>query len=288
MADESFVIMQIGNSQLDKIWKEVYLPATVECKLDPKRVDKHNEGRLLNSEIAEFIKRAKIIIADLTNERPNCYLEIGYAMGIDKFQNLILCAREDHNPDSPNYKKGGPKVHFDLSGYDILWWEEKNLSEFKVSLIKRIKHRLEIVKSSNFKRNELKVIDRIELQPGSTGELHTYKLMVEIENIGSRTINDIHVENFFPKGVPVSLEGARLDRVIQKVREESEYDVYEGHIDKLIPGKKIERLFFKFQIDHNVYRAGLTRKNLIWKIYADDMKPIDITTPLQGENRVNF
>lgn len=97
MADEAFVIMQIGNLQLDRIWSEVYLPVIKECGLEPKRVDKHTEGRLLNSEVAEFINRAKIIIADLTNERPNCYLEVGYAMGKNKFQNLILCAREDHN-----------------------------------------------------------------------------------------------------------------------------------------------------------------------------------------------
>jgi hypothetical protein len=36
-------------------------------------------GRILQSEIANFINKSKIIIADLTNERPNCYLEVGYA-----------------------------------------------------------------------------------------------------------------------------------------------------------------------------------------------------------------
>lgn len=63
-------------------------------------------------------------------------------MGMDKFRNLILTAREDHNPDSPNYQKGGPKIHFDLSGYDILFWEQNNLSGFKGELEKRIRRRL--------------------------------------------------------------------------------------------------------------------------------------------------
>lgn len=45
------------------MWKEVYCPIIKECGLVPKRVDKHNEGRLLQSEIADFITRAKIIIA---------------------------------------------------------------------------------------------------------------------------------------------------------------------------------------------------------------------------------
>src|SRR3972149_8278012 len=138
----AFIIMQIGNSELETVCREVFVPALIACGFDPKRVDKHNEGRLLKSEIVEFIETSDIIIADLTNERPNCYLEVGYAMGLDKFRNLIMTSREDHNQDSPNYKKGGPKIHFDLKGYDILFWEEDNLDEFKNELEKRIKRRL--------------------------------------------------------------------------------------------------------------------------------------------------
>jgi hypothetical protein len=151
LSDEVFVIMQIGNTEMDDIWKKVYKPVIENdpIKYAAKRIDKHNEGRLLNSEIADFINRAKIVIADLTNERPNCYLEVGYTMGIRKFNNLILCARVDHNTDNPNYKPGvGPKVHFDLSGYDILWWDKDNLVDFKDKLIRKIQHRLSIVNAS--------------------------------------------------------------------------------------------------------------------------------------------
>lgn len=134
--------MPIGNPNLDIVCKEAIVPALESCGLDPKRVDKHNEGRLLKSEIVGFIESSDIIVADLTNERPNCYLEVGYTMGLDKFRNLILTAREDHSQDSSNYKKGGPKVHFDLSGYDILFWEPDNLNKFKEELEKRVRRRL--------------------------------------------------------------------------------------------------------------------------------------------------
>lgn len=144
---QAFIIMQIGDIELDNVFREVFIPASKNSGLDPKRVDKHNEGRLLKSEIVNFIEASDIIIADLTNERPNCYLEIGYAMGLDKFRNLILTAREDHNQDSPNYKKGGPKIHFDLSGYDILFWNSNKLNEFKDELEKRIKRRLSTLPS---------------------------------------------------------------------------------------------------------------------------------------------
>jgi len=141
----AFVIMQIGNDELDKIYLNVFVPAIKAANLEPKRIDKDNEGKLLKSEIIDNIENAEIIIADLTNERQNCYLEVGYTMGIDKYKNLIITVKEDHYPESPNYKKGGPKIHFDIAGYDILFWDPNKLSEFQVNLTDRITRRLAII-----------------------------------------------------------------------------------------------------------------------------------------------
>jgi len=146
---QAFVIMQIGNRELDRIFNEVIKPAVIAARLpDPKRIDKHNEGGLLKSEITALIEDSDIIVADLTNERPNCYLEVRYAMGRNKFRNLILLAREDHNADSPNYRPGGRKVHFDLTGYDILFWNPNRLNEFQTELKTRIQRRLNLLASS--------------------------------------------------------------------------------------------------------------------------------------------
>jgi hypothetical protein len=145
---QAFVIMQIGNKELDEIFQKAIVPAFLSSGLSVKRVDKHNKGGLLKSEIINFIQESDIIIADLTNERPNCYLEVGFAMGIDKFRNLILTVREDHFPDNPKYKKGGPKVHFDLAGYDILSWSPDDIDSFRESLEKRINRRLLIISPS--------------------------------------------------------------------------------------------------------------------------------------------
>jgi hypothetical protein len=145
---QAFVIIQIGNPELEEVYNESIAPALRSCGLDPKRVDKHTEGRLLKTEIVDFIESADIIVADLTNERPNCYLEVGYTMGLDKFRNLILTAREDHNSDSPNYRSGGHKIHFDLSGYDILFWDKDKPEEFQQELAKRVRRRLTVVQPS--------------------------------------------------------------------------------------------------------------------------------------------
>jgi len=142
---QAFIIMQIGNSELDAVCKKAIVPALEACGFEAKRVDKHNEGGLLKSEIIGFIERSQIIVADLTNERPNCYLEIGYTMGIEKFRNLVLTAREDHSPESPNHVRGGPKIHFDLAGYDILFWHPDNLDAFRTELEKKVRRRLAVV-----------------------------------------------------------------------------------------------------------------------------------------------
>jgi hypothetical protein len=151
----AFVIMQIGNPELDQVYTNAIVPAIEACGLEPKRVDKHNQGSLLKSEIIQFIQNADIIVGDITNERPNCYLEIGYAMGIDKFRNLILTVRGDHFPDNPSFLQGGPKVHFDLGGYDILSWETHHLDLFREELERRIRRRIAIVAPEERTKAEL-------------------------------------------------------------------------------------------------------------------------------------
>jgi hypothetical protein len=141
MSDEAFTIMQIGNPALDEVYDEVIHPALSENGLVPRRADKDTKGGLLKSEIVSYLEAADIIIADLTNERPNCYLEVGYVMGLHKYLNLILTAREDHHPEHPDHDRAGPKVHFDLTGYDILFWNPQNLQGFKEELSSRIARR---------------------------------------------------------------------------------------------------------------------------------------------------
>jgi hypothetical protein len=136
--DEAFIIMQIGDATLDGVCDRALVPAIEAAGFVPRRVDRHNEGDLLKSEIVQFIERSRIIVADLTNERPNCYLEIGYAMGLGKKSNLILTAREDHHHSSPNFDPNGAKVNFDLEGYDILFWTPDDLPRFRSELTERI------------------------------------------------------------------------------------------------------------------------------------------------------
>jgi hypothetical protein len=138
-----FVIQQIGNAELDRVYERALSPALRACGFEPRRIDRHGRGGLLVSEIITFIEEAEIVVADLTHERPNCYLEVGYVLGVGKGGQLVLTARADHDAESPTHRPGGPRVHFDLAGFDILFWEPSRLLEFRRELEKRVTRRRE-------------------------------------------------------------------------------------------------------------------------------------------------
>jgi hypothetical protein len=140
-----FVIMQIGNPELDVVYEQALVPALLACGFEPRRVDRHNRGGLLVSEIISFIEEAEVVVADLTHERPNCYLEVGYVLGAEKGTHLILTARADHDPHSDSYRPGGHRVHFDVAGFEILFWQPHRLEDFRRELEKRILRRKELI-----------------------------------------------------------------------------------------------------------------------------------------------
>ena len=140
-----FVIMQIGNPELDLVYERALGPALTASGFEPRRVDRHNRGGLLVSEIIGFIEEAEVVVADLTHERPNCYLEVGYVLGVGKGTHLILTARADHDPESDLHQPGGHRVHFDLAGFDILFWQPHRLEDFRRELEKRIQRRKELI-----------------------------------------------------------------------------------------------------------------------------------------------
>jgi hypothetical protein len=64
------------------------------------------------------------------------------ALGAGRAARLVLTARRDHKPDGREHRPGGPKVHFDLAGYDILYWDAERPEAFAQELEKRVLRRL--------------------------------------------------------------------------------------------------------------------------------------------------
>lgn len=94
------------------------------CGYVCEKVDESAYAGSIIDRIIEGIRQAEFVIADLTLERPNVYLEVGYAWGLQR--PVILIARE------------GQRLHFDLSHHKCLFYRtigklsealEKNIRE---------------------------------------------------------------------------------------------------------------------------------------------------------------
>jgi hypothetical protein len=92
------------------------------CGYICEKVDESVFAGSIIDRIMDGIRSANFVIADLTLEKPNVYLEVGYAWGMNK--PVILVARE------------GQRLHFDLSHHKCLFY--KTIGKLAESLEKSV------------------------------------------------------------------------------------------------------------------------------------------------------
>jgi hypothetical protein len=83
-----------------------------------ERVDDIDYSGEITEKVLSSIRLSSLIIADLTLERPNVYLEVGYALAFDK--PMLLIARD------------GTRLHFDVQGRRVEFY--KNQTELEAVL----------------------------------------------------------------------------------------------------------------------------------------------------------
>lgn len=117
-----FVIMKFGDEILDSAYEGVIKPIGEEFGYRVIRVDEIQDSGNITNQILENISSSKIIIADLSGERPNCYYEAGFAHALGR--ELIFSIRH------------GEKIHFDLQAYRFIEWRTE--ADFRKKLRDRI------------------------------------------------------------------------------------------------------------------------------------------------------
>jgi hypothetical protein len=102
-----FVAMPYSD-EFDNVYEFGIYPAVRNCGFICEKVDEtHFTGDIL-ARITQGIETASVVIADLTQARPNVYLEVGYAWG--QGTPVIFLARKDE------------KLHFDVSTHRCIYY----------------------------------------------------------------------------------------------------------------------------------------------------------------------
>ena len=106
------------------------------------RIDKEHTLDELVRRIKEEIERALFVVADLTDERPSCYFEVGYAEALRKPVIYVASKESVVNP------KTTTKVHFDIHRNINTFVNHKQLKEkLDASIKKNWKHLFERAKT---------------------------------------------------------------------------------------------------------------------------------------------
>ena len=132
----AFVIMSF-RPELNDFYDRAISPALITVGLKSFRVDREEFDGTINEAILDKLRTCRIVVADLTDERPNCYFELGYAMALGK--PYIVLARDDHDPRRPLRNPNDPKVHFDVDSHKISFWKADDLTSVRAEIENRMR-----------------------------------------------------------------------------------------------------------------------------------------------------
>jgi hypothetical protein len=104
-----FMITLLGDPEVDSIYESAVKPKLAARGLQVARADEIRRAGLVMDSVTEAIASSRFVVADLTNARPNCYYELGYAHALGKPGILIARANTER--------------HFDVAGYRWLHWK---------------------------------------------------------------------------------------------------------------------------------------------------------------------
>ena len=119
---EVFFVCPFGNDEVDHNYEYVIKPLIEKHAMVIQRADEISNTQTITQKIISAVNRARFVVADLTEARPNCYYEVGYAHAIGK--PVVILA------------KTGTNRHFDLAAHDWTHWD--TYEDLKPKLERRI------------------------------------------------------------------------------------------------------------------------------------------------------
>jgi hypothetical protein len=93
-----FIVMPLGVESLNIVYEDFVRPTLADrCQLHPERGDDLFGSNMIMEDITNSIRKARLIIADLTGRNPNVFYEVGIAHALNK-QVLLMTQSIDDVP----------------------------------------------------------------------------------------------------------------------------------------------------------------------------------------------
>lgn len=157
-----FVIQSFDGGKYDRRYKESIRPALERAGVDPIRADEILGLNPVIEKIESAIEAASICVAEVSEDNPNVWMELGYALALNR-PTVILCDRSIRI-----------KLPFDVQHRPVIFYLTESRSDFddlEAAIVKSVKH-------------ELSTAQRIEsapvLRPGSESytDLEAYDVAI--------------------------------------------------------------------------------------------------------------
>lgn len=186
-----FVIQEFDDGgTFDKRYQETIRPALIASEVEPIRADKILGLQPIIEKIEDAIQQASICIAEVSTNNPNVWLELGYALAINR-PVVILCDKQIRS-----------KLPFDIQHRPVIFYRTDSKSgyeELENSIILNVKNELErdkritsapLIKSGSHELEDLKdyevaiLTTLLALWPTSSSGAGHWELEKKLKSIG--------------------------------------------------------------------------------------------------------
>lgn len=125
-----FVIQPFDKGKFDNRYEDIYEPAIESCQLNAYRIDKDSSASILIEDIEENIRNSVICFAEITNDNPNVWYELGYAIACNK--EVVMVCSDERDTNFP----------FDVRHRNIIQYKTespRDYEQLKTDITNRIK-----------------------------------------------------------------------------------------------------------------------------------------------------
>lgn len=217
-----FVIQPFDRGPYDKRYDDVFVPAITAADLEPYRVDRDPAAMVPIEEIERRIRSADACLADITEDNPNVWFELGFAIAAGK--PVVMVSRE----------KPGHHFPFDIQHRSIITYKTDSASDFQ-ALQARIIERLRAALTKE-RRLEQLVESSVVANVGGLKNLEIVALATLAANaegvsspVPSHQIRqDMEKQGFTKVAVTVALAALMKRAMIEMTEWQDEYEHLRG------------------------------------------------------------